>query len=229
MKINGRDEHGEGRAGHVSDAGEDLARQRHDRAPNALQLRSQHGGRISRTWRACSTARSCLRPRSRGREPTGAPSHSMRATSRRSITGDPATLRFTHRRRRLQAVLRIVRTLFGVPARDVEVGQADTMRLHHMRSASPTRTARRDCLSAASARAQPITAAGQPAQLDVRAAGERSIRITLKPVELHRAVSRQSCSRGSQLPFAGALVARGRSSRCRGRSARSRSTSGPTR
>jgi alpha-glucosidase/alpha-D-xyloside xylohydrolase len=30
--------------------------------------------------------------------------------------------------------------------------------------------------------AQPITAAGQPAQLDVRAAGERSLRITLKPV-----------------------------------------------
>jgi hypothetical protein len=37
-------------------------------------------------------------------------------------------------------------------------------------------------LNAASAGAQPITAAGQPAQLDVRAAGERSIRITLKPV-----------------------------------------------
>ena len=30
--------------------------------------------------------------------------------------------------------------------------------------------------------AQPITAAGEPAQLDVRAAGERSVRITLKPV-----------------------------------------------
>src|SRR5688572_30598730 len=36
----------------------------------------------------------------------------------------------------------------------------------------------------ASADAQRITAAGQPAQLDVRAAGERSIRVTLKPVSL---------------------------------------------
>lgn len=32
--------------------------------------------------------------------------------------------------------------------------------------------------------AQPITAAGQPAQLDIRAAGERSIRVTLKPISL---------------------------------------------
>jgi hypothetical protein len=32
------------------------------------------------------------------------------------------------------------------------------------------------------ASAQGITAAGQPAQLEVRAAGERSIRVTLKPV-----------------------------------------------
>jgi len=32
--------------------------------------------------------------------------------------------------------------------------------------------------------AQPITAAGQPAQLDIRAAGEHSIRVTLKPIGL---------------------------------------------
>lgn len=39
------------------------------------------------------------------------------------------------------------------------------------------------CLVAAStASAQPITTAGQPAQIDVRAAGERSLRVTLKPV-----------------------------------------------
>src|SRR5687767_9935801 len=31
--------------------------------------------------------------------------------------------------------------------------------------------------------AQPIIAAGRPAQLDVRAAGEHSIRVTLKPVD----------------------------------------------
>ena len=37
-------------------------------------------------------------------------------------------------------------------------------------------------LSAARVNAQPITTAGEPAQLDVRVAGERSIRITLKPV-----------------------------------------------
>jgi alpha-glucosidase/alpha-D-xyloside xylohydrolase len=30
--------------------------------------------------------------------------------------------------------------------------------------------------------AQPITAAGQPAQLDIRAAGEHSLRVTLKPI-----------------------------------------------
>ena len=34
----------------------------------------------------------------------------------------------------------------------------------------------------AAASAQRITAAGQPAQLDIRAAGERSIRVTLKPI-----------------------------------------------
>jgi alpha-glucosidase (family GH31 glycosyl hydrolase) len=34
------------------------------------------------------------------------------------------------------------------------------------------------------ARAQPITAAGQPAQLDIRLAGDHSIRVTLKPVGL---------------------------------------------
>jgi alpha-glucosidase/alpha-D-xyloside xylohydrolase len=33
-----------------------------------------------------------------------------------------------------------------------------------------------------SAAAQPITAAGQPARLDIRAAGEHSIRVTLKPI-----------------------------------------------
>ena len=38
--------------------------------------------------------------------------------------------------------------------------------------------------SAAAAEAQPITAAGQPAQLDIRAAGERSIRVTLKPISV---------------------------------------------
>ena len=40
-------------------------------------------------------ARSCLRPRSRGRGLTGAPSRSMRVTSTRSIAGDPAALRFS--------------------------------------------------------------------------------------------------------------------------------------
>ena len=34
----------------------------------------------------------------------------------------------------------------------------------------------------APASAQGITAAGQPAQLDIRVAGERSIRVTLKPL-----------------------------------------------
>ena len=39
---------------------------------------------------------------------------------------------------------------------------------------------------AAPAQAQQITAAGQPAQLDIRAAGEHSIRVTLKPVSFTR-------------------------------------------
>ena len=38
----------------------------------------------------------------------------------------------------------------------------------------------------AAAYGQAVTAAGQPAQLDVRAAGERSIRVTLKPVSFAR-------------------------------------------
>ncbi len=42
-------------------------------------------------------------------------------------------------------------------------------------------------LSAAQVQAQTITAAGAPAQLDVRAAGERSIRITLKPLSFKEA------------------------------------------
>ena len=46
-------------------------------------------------------------------------------------------------------------------------------------------------VGAQAARAQPITAAGQPAQLDIRAAGERSIRVTLKPVELQGRLSRR--------------------------------------
>src|SRR5687767_11099307 len=37
-------------------------------------------------------------------------------------------------------------------------------------------------LTATTARAQQITAAGQPAQIDIRAAGDRSIRVTLKPL-----------------------------------------------
>ena len=37
---------------------------------------------------------------------------------------------------------------------------------------------------AEAAEAQAITAAGQPAQLDIRAAGESSLRVTLKPLSL---------------------------------------------
>lgn len=55
------------------------------------------------------------------------------------------------------------------------------MRSHHMRLTILLVVT----LSAARASAQPITAAGQPAQLDVRAAGERSIRITLTPVSFN--------------------------------------------
>jgi len=38
------------------------------------------------------------------------------------------------------------------------------------------------CAAASAAQAQPITAAGQPAQLDIRQAGTSSIRVTLKPI-----------------------------------------------
>ena len=61
---------------------------------------------------------------------------------------------------------------------------------------------------AAGADAQPITAAGQPAQLDVRAAGERSLRITLKPVSFKDDVPRQSRGRGSRSYPAPALSLR---------------------
>jgi alpha-glucosidase/alpha-D-xyloside xylohydrolase len=63
----------------------------------------------------------------------------------------------------------------------VELGQDDAMRSpcpHVLRPAILLAAA----LGAARLDAQSITAAGAPAQLDVRAAGERSIRITLKPV-----------------------------------------------
>src|SRR5687767_2265718 len=55
--------------------------------------------------------------------------------------------------------------------------------------------------STGAAHAQQITAAGQPAQLDIRAAGPRSIRITLKPVTFedpfpfHPAVAERSYPR----------------------------------
>ena len=38
------------------------------------------------------------------------------------------------------------------------------------------------CATARPATAQPITAAGQPAQLDVRVAGDHTLRVTLKPL-----------------------------------------------
>jgi alpha-glucosidase/alpha-D-xyloside xylohydrolase len=41
-------------------------------------------------------------------------------------------------------------------------------------------------VASAAAQAQQITAAGEPAQLDIRAAGERSIRVTLKPLSFPR-------------------------------------------
>src|SRR5262245_20692196 len=56
------------------------------------------------------------------------------------------------------------------------------MRSHHRRARSRFVLLLVTTLGTASAYAQPITAAGAPAQLDVRVAGERSIRITLKPV-----------------------------------------------
>ncbi|HEY5908787.1 MAG TPA: hypothetical protein VIZ31_12150, partial [Vicinamibacteria bacterium] len=45
--------------------------------------------------------------------------------------------------------------------------------------------------------AEPITAAGQPAQLDIRAAGEHSLRVTLKPIVF-----------GGDVPFTPALAER---------------------
>src|SRR5258707_11043 len=51
-----------------------------------------------------------------------------------------------------------------------------------MRCIYPFLTVLVELLPYATASAQPLTAAGQPAQLDVRVAGENSIRVTLKPV-----------------------------------------------
>jgi alpha-glucosidase (family GH31 glycosyl hydrolase) len=58
------------------------------------------------------------------------------------------------------------------------------MRPHHGRVLHGLTALLLVSLGAAGAQAQPITAAGQPAQLDVRAAGEHSIRVTLKPVSV---------------------------------------------
>src|SRR5258707_243875 len=51
-----------------------------------------------------------------------------------------------------------------------------------MRCIYPFLTVLVGLLPYAAASAQPLTAAGQPAQLDVRVAGENSLRVTLKPV-----------------------------------------------
>src|SRR5438105_4106379 len=51
-----------------------------------------------------------------------------------------------------------------------------------MRCIHPFLTVLAGLMPYATASAQPLTAAGQPAQLDVRVAGQNSIRVTLKPV-----------------------------------------------
>ena len=61
------------------------------------------------------------------------------------------------------------------------------------------------------ATAQQITAAGQPAQLDVRVAGDESIRVTLKPRQLQERLSRQPGARRAQVSVAGAEPACSRS------------------
>ena len=82
VKINGRDEAVKAAPGTY------LTLARTWRDNDTIELRMpftllpRHRWWISRTWRACSMARSCLRPRSRGRGPTGGRSRSMRATSR---------------------------------------------------------------------------------------------------------------------------------------------------
>ena len=84
-------------------------------------------------------------------------------------------------------------------------------------------------LGATSVDAQTITAAGEPAQLDVRAAGERSVRITLKPVSFTDAFPVNPAVVARSVRVSSALAcekSRGRSAR---RSARSPSTFGPTR
>ena len=65
-------------------------------------------------------------------------------------------------------------------------------------------------VGAARVDAQSITAAGEPAQLDVRVAGERSIRITLKPVGFKDDVPGHPAVVDRRVPGAGAQSSRAR-------------------
>ncbi len=73
-------------------------------------------------------------------------------------------------------------------------------------------------LAAPAAWAQQITAAGQPAQIDIRAAGDRSIRVTLKPLTFKPSFPEHPAVVDRDYP-APALTARTLSRRCGGRSA----------
>ena len=133
------------------------------------------------------------------------------------------------RRRRVQAVLRIVRPLLGVPARDVEVGHGHTMRLPHRRALQRFTSARRH----RSARARVDGAThhhGWSARTARRASrGRAKHPHHAEACQRQGGVSRQSRGRRSQVPVARrSRCARSRG-RCGGRSARSRSTSGPIR
>ena len=61
---------------------------------------------------------------------------------------------------------------------------------------------------AAPAFAQAVTAAGQPAQLDIRVAGERSIRVTLKPLTFKEDFPVNPADRHAHVSGAGAEAAR---------------------
>src|ERR1043165_9272643 len=68
-----------------------------------------------------------------------------------------------------------------VPTPHVCISYGIRANLRRMRLASLTTVVLASLIATESARAQEITTAGQPAQLDIRAAGDRSLRVTLKP------------------------------------------------
>ena len=109
-----------GRAGQLHDAHEELARQRHDRAADAVWFLP--GSRHGSAERRQHLLRSGPARRRRGSAADRlAPGHARRGGSGQVDYRRPGDAAFQHRRRDAEAVLRNLRTALGLPARHAEV------------------------------------------------------------------------------------------------------------